>query len=326
MSPKDEEELARGACYECGNTGHIKKNCPKLKNYGNGNGNGTAQGRAYALRGRDASPDSKTSSTGTFLLNNRYARILFDTGVDRSFVSNTFSALINITPTMLETHYDVDLADGKIIEVNTIIIMVAQLKLHETNPFNIDFDVGPLGSHRKSIRNDSEGRADVSETSEVFPEDLVGSMRHEILSCLLHPQSPTTQLSNTDFEQGESFRELIRICLMEVLPRVIYTDSMDSPMQPVIPTISGLCSTPEHPAVSRLLPRPEHNHLLHLSEVPYKPEPEYRLPPSISAIHAEASLEDQSLYLLIASTYQPYQPGYVVGPSDLEEDPRGGSY
>ncbi|GJS58311.1 putative reverse transcriptase domain-containing protein [Tanacetum coccineum] len=48
-----------GACYECGNTGHIKKNCPKLKNHGNSNGNGTAQGRAYALGGRDASPDSK---------------------------------------------------------------------------------------------------------------------------------------------------------------------------------------------------------------------------------------------------------------------------
>ncbi|GKE24740.1 putative reverse transcriptase domain-containing protein, partial [Tanacetum coccineum] len=47
-----------GACYECGNTGHIKKNCPNLKNRGNGNGNGTTQGRAYALGGRDASPDS----------------------------------------------------------------------------------------------------------------------------------------------------------------------------------------------------------------------------------------------------------------------------
>ncbi|GJW84119.1 putative reverse transcriptase domain-containing protein [Tanacetum coccineum] len=73
-----------GACYECGNTGHIKKNCPKLKNRGNNNGNGTTQGRAYALGGRDASPDSNVI-TGTFLLNNRYATILFDTGADRSF-------------------------------------------------------------------------------------------------------------------------------------------------------------------------------------------------------------------------------------------------
>ncbi|GJY77762.1 putative reverse transcriptase domain-containing protein, partial [Tanacetum coccineum] len=44
-----------GACYECGNTGHIKKNCPKLKNHGNGNGNGTAQGRAYALANSQSS-------------------------------------------------------------------------------------------------------------------------------------------------------------------------------------------------------------------------------------------------------------------------------
>ncbi|GJU48839.1 putative reverse transcriptase domain-containing protein [Tanacetum coccineum] len=59
-----------GACYECGNTGHIKKNCPKLKNCGNGNGNDTAQGRAYAVGGRDASSDSNVIM-GTFLLNNR---------------------------------------------------------------------------------------------------------------------------------------------------------------------------------------------------------------------------------------------------------------
>ncbi|GJZ98632.1 putative reverse transcriptase domain-containing protein [Tanacetum coccineum] len=72
-----------GACYECGNTGHIKKNCPKLKNRRNNNGNGPAQGRAHALGGRDASPDSNVI-TGTFLLNNCYAIILFDTGADRS--------------------------------------------------------------------------------------------------------------------------------------------------------------------------------------------------------------------------------------------------
>nr|GEU81818.1 hypothetical protein [Tanacetum cinerariifolium] len=46
------------ACYECGNTRHIKRNFLKLKNRGNGNGNGIDQGRAYALGGRDASPDS----------------------------------------------------------------------------------------------------------------------------------------------------------------------------------------------------------------------------------------------------------------------------
>ncbi|GJR34457.1 putative reverse transcriptase domain-containing protein [Tanacetum coccineum] len=56
-----------GACYECGNTGHIKKNCPKLKNRGNGNGNGITQGRAYALGGRDASPDSNVITAQEYL-------------------------------------------------------------------------------------------------------------------------------------------------------------------------------------------------------------------------------------------------------------------
>ncbi|GKD32690.1 putative reverse transcriptase domain-containing protein [Tanacetum coccineum] len=132
-----------GACYECGNPGHIKKNCPKLKNHGNNNRNGTTQGRAYALGERDASPDSNVI-TSTFLLNNRYATILFDTGADRSFVSNTFSALINITPATLKSHYDVELADGKIVGVNTI-IHGCTLKFMNY-PFNIDLMPVPLGS------------------------------------------------------------------------------------------------------------------------------------------------------------------------------------
>ncbi|GJQ89777.1 reverse transcriptase domain-containing protein [Tanacetum coccineum] len=131
------------ACYECGNTGHMRRDCPKLKNLGKGNGNGTAQGRAYALGGRDASPDSNVI-TGTFLLNNRYATILFNTGADRSFVSNTFSALIDITPTTLENHYDVELAIGKNIGVNTIICGCTLNFMN--HPFNIDLMPVLLGS------------------------------------------------------------------------------------------------------------------------------------------------------------------------------------
>ncbi|GKE81491.1 putative reverse transcriptase domain-containing protein, partial [Tanacetum coccineum] len=118
---------------------------------GNNNRNGTTQGRAYALGGRDTSPDSNVI-TGMFLLNNHYAIILFDTGADRSFVSNIFSALINITPTTLESHYDVELADGKIIGVNTII---RGCTLNFMNhPFNIDLMPVPLGSFDVVIRMD----------------------------------------------------------------------------------------------------------------------------------------------------------------------------
>nr|GFA35569.1 putative reverse transcriptase domain-containing protein [Tanacetum cinerariifolium] len=66
---------------------------------------------------------------GTFLLNNLYASILFDTGVDRSFVSTLFSSQIDITPTTLDHYYDVKLADERIIGLNTIIQARAPYKL-----------------------------------------------------------------------------------------------------------------------------------------------------------------------------------------------------
>nr|GEW04816.1 putative reverse transcriptase domain-containing protein [Tanacetum cinerariifolium] len=120
-----------------------RQNESKRKNRGNGSGNGVVQGRVYALGGRDASPDSNVI-TCTFLLNNRYAKILFDTGADKSFVSTTFSALIDITPTTLENHYDLELADRKIIGVNTIICGCTLNFMN--NPFNIDLMPVPLGS------------------------------------------------------------------------------------------------------------------------------------------------------------------------------------
>nr|GFA07869.1 putative reverse transcriptase domain-containing protein [Tanacetum cinerariifolium] len=127
------------------------KNYPKLKNRRNGNRDGIAQGSAYALGGRDASPDSNFI-TGTFLLNNRYASVLFDTGADMSFISTTFSALVDITPTTLENHYDVELDDEKIIRINTII---RGCTLNFMNyPFNIDLMPVPLGSFDVIIRMD----------------------------------------------------------------------------------------------------------------------------------------------------------------------------
>nr|GEV56938.1 hypothetical protein [Tanacetum cinerariifolium] len=139
------------ACYECGNTGYIKKNCPKLKNRGNDNRDGVAQGKAYALGGRDASPDSNVN-TGTFLLNNRCASILFDIGADMSFVFTTFSALIDITPTTLENHYDVELADGKIIRANTIIRDLPGIPPARQVEFQIDLVPGDAPVARAPYR------------------------------------------------------------------------------------------------------------------------------------------------------------------------------
>ncbi|GKB27375.1 reverse transcriptase domain-containing protein [Tanacetum coccineum] len=75
--------------------------------------NNDARGRAYALGGGDGNPDSNVV-TGTFILNNHYEYIVFDSGADRSFVLTTFSALIDITPMALDVSYTVELADGRI--------------------------------------------------------------------------------------------------------------------------------------------------------------------------------------------------------------------
>ncbi|GJX75093.1 putative reverse transcriptase domain-containing protein [Tanacetum coccineum] len=82
--------------------------------------------------------------TGTFLLNNHYASILFDTGADRSFISTAFSSLISIAPTSLENCYDVELADGKLVKIDTI-IRGCTLNFLD-HPFNIDLMPVELGS------------------------------------------------------------------------------------------------------------------------------------------------------------------------------------
>ncbi|GJS76584.1 putative reverse transcriptase domain-containing protein [Tanacetum coccineum] len=131
-----------------GNTnGHFKKECPNLKN--KDGGNGSAQGWVYAVgnaeKKGDASRDPNSNVvTGTFLLNNRYASILFDTGADRSFISSAFSSLINIAPIPLENSYDVKLADGKIVRIDTIIRGCTINFLN--HPFNIDLMPVELGS------------------------------------------------------------------------------------------------------------------------------------------------------------------------------------
>nr|GEU57136.1 hypothetical protein [Tanacetum cinerariifolium] len=89
--------------FRCEGQGHYKSDCPKLKNQNlrKQDANSEACRRAYALGGGEANPDSNIV-TGTFLINNRYEYILFDLGVDRSFVSTTFSSLIDIIPTTLD--------------------------------------------------------------------------------------------------------------------------------------------------------------------------------------------------------------------------------
>ncbi|GJS54815.1 putative reverse transcriptase domain-containing protein [Tanacetum coccineum] len=174
-------------CVNCKRAGHLtrdchfKSNCPKLKNKNQGNqaGNGNAVARAYGVGTTGTNPNSNVV-TCTFLLNNRYALILFDTGADRSFVSTVFSSLIEIIPTTLDHSYDVELAGGRIIRVNTLIRGCPLNFLN--HPFNIDLMPVEMGSFDVIIGMDwlSKYHAvivcneKIVHFPEVFPEDLSG--------------------------------------------------------------------------------------------------------------------------------------------------------
>ncbi|GKA41535.1 putative reverse transcriptase domain-containing protein [Tanacetum coccineum] len=104
-------------CFGCGGKGHYKNKCPNNGNQSGGNqiqcnpqnhqnnqrqnqgnpkgsnqaststqGGHRAPGRVYSLCAEAALKDNNVVN-GTFLINNVYASVLFDTGADRSFVS-----------------------------------------------------------------------------------------------------------------------------------------------------------------------------------------------------------------------------------------------
>ncbi|GJQ94151.1 putative reverse transcriptase domain-containing protein [Tanacetum coccineum] len=143
-------------CFNCNEKGHRKRDCPKLKKNGQGGNN---RRDAYKLGAVDAQQDPKVV-TGTFLLNNRYATALFDSGADKSFVSTNFSTLIDIEPVELDTCYEVELADGKVVSTNNVLIGCTLNLLNRSFP--IDLMVIELGSFDIIIGMDWLSRYDVA--------------------------------------------------------------------------------------------------------------------------------------------------------------------
>ncbi|GKD03408.1 putative reverse transcriptase domain-containing protein [Tanacetum coccineum] len=134
-------------CFKYGRQGHYRNDCPKLKNQNRGNKAGKkikeARGKACVLGGGEANPDSNIVMD-MFLLNNHYASMLFDSGADRSFVSTTFSTLLDITPDTLDVSYAVELAYKRIFKNNTVLRGCTLGLLG--HPFNIDLMPVELGS------------------------------------------------------------------------------------------------------------------------------------------------------------------------------------
>ncbi|GJY96426.1 putative reverse transcriptase domain-containing protein [Tanacetum coccineum] len=163
------------------------------------------------LRDKNAHQDPNIV-TGTFHLNQYLARVLFDSGADKSFVSISLTSMLNIPPITLDTTYDIEMADGNLVGTNTVIQGCTLILLNQ--PFKVDlmpikldsFDVVigmdwlskyhariicdekvvhiPINGEtliiraqvmeKKSDENRLEDIPVVREFPEVFPEDLPG--------------------------------------------------------------------------------------------------------------------------------------------------------
>ncbi|GJW70026.1 putative reverse transcriptase domain-containing protein [Tanacetum coccineum] len=103
-------------CYDYGEQGHTRNQCPrKVKQ----EEVGEVHSRAYAIK--DVDPQGLNVVTGTFLLNNRYASVLFDSGSDKSFMDTRFSSMLNIDPVKIRASYEVELADGRVVSTNIVL-------------------------------------------------------------------------------------------------------------------------------------------------------------------------------------------------------------
>ncbi|GJR93957.1 putative reverse transcriptase domain-containing protein [Tanacetum coccineum] len=189
-------------CYECGRPGNFRKYCPKLRNQNrinktrnknenktrNQTGGNEATAKAYAIGGGGANPDSNVV-TGTFLLNNCYASMLFDSGADRSFVSSTFSALLDVAPSTLDTSHPFD-KDLMLVELGSFDVIIgdncdgrSKSKLNIISCTNTQkyiqkgcqvylAQVTSKKTEDKSEEKRLEDVPIVREFPEVFPEDL----------------------------------------------------------------------------------------------------------------------------------------------------------
>ncbi|GJR12691.1 putative reverse transcriptase domain-containing protein [Tanacetum coccineum] len=71
-------------------------------------------------------------------------RVLFDSGVDKSFISTSLASMLNIPPITIDTFYDIKMADGNLVSTKTVIQGCTLTLLNQS--FEIDLMPIKLGS------------------------------------------------------------------------------------------------------------------------------------------------------------------------------------
>ncbi|GJV04452.1 putative reverse transcriptase domain-containing protein [Tanacetum coccineum] len=129
-------------------------------------------GRAYMLRDRNAHQDPNVV-TAMFLLNQHLAIVLFDSRADKSFISISLASMLNIPPIIIDTFYDIEMADGNLLSKYHAKILCDEKFIHiPINGETLIIRVQVM--EKKSDEKRLEDIPVVREFLEVFPEDLPG--------------------------------------------------------------------------------------------------------------------------------------------------------
>ncbi|GKE01344.1 putative reverse transcriptase domain-containing protein, partial [Tanacetum coccineum] len=179
-------------CYDCGEQSHTRNRCLRKVKQEEVR---EVYGRSYAIK--DAESKGLNVVTSTFMLNNCYAFVLFDSGSDRSFVDTRFSSMLDIDPVKIRASYEVELADGRVVSTNTILkgctlnlvnhIFEIDLMPIELGTFDVIIDMDYLVKHdavnvyvKKVVRISYGNKMLIVENDKgvsqlkVFPEELPG--------------------------------------------------------------------------------------------------------------------------------------------------------
>ncbi|GKE05331.1 putative reverse transcriptase domain-containing protein, partial [Tanacetum coccineum] len=160
-----------GTCYECGSCEHFQNIFPKLNRAPGQVGNHLTI-KVEALQ-------DPNFVTGTFSLNDHFATVLFDYGADFSFISTKFAPLLNMKPSIVNPGYVIEVADGKKVEVDRIILChekVVEIPLEGSGILRVQGE-RTLGA-AKALMNAKVDEPKLSDISivrdfvDVFPEDL----------------------------------------------------------------------------------------------------------------------------------------------------------